>query len=220
MRTVRAYSFLLVALGAGAALMLLALAAGASTPGAGVGEVVIESLLDPVGLMKWSLWNLAVYELALGVVALVLFPLALHRLLLSPDERARSTGVALLASALAVLVSVAAVSASSEGLDILHERYLFYLTPLVLVGLAYWLQTDLVVPRRVAWIAAIGAVALAASLPSVQIARANNVDSPAAAWVGTLHQSMTDVPTKVLVVGLAALGALGRSWYWPYGGRS
>ena len=206
-RMLRAYAFLLVALGAGAVATALALAAGVSTPGAGVADV-IESLFDPVGLVKWSLWNVAVYELALGVVALAVFPLALHRLLLSPDERTRATGTALLTSALAVLVSVAAVSASPSGLDILHERYLFYLTPLVLVGLAYWLQMDLVMPRRVAWIAAIGAVALAASLPSRQIARANMVDSPTAAWVQTLQQSMTGVPTKVLVVGLAAVGAL------------
>ncbi len=158
--------------------------------------------------MRWSLWTLAVYGLALGVIALIVYPLALRGLWRSQDERAHVTGVALLTTSLALLVSVAAVSASPAGLDVLHERYLFYATPLVLVGLAHWLQRGTVLRRRAAWIAAVCAVALAASLPTDQIARANNVDSPTAAWIRALHEAMPSVPTRLLVVGIATLGAV------------
>ena len=87
----------------------LALVAGANTPGAGAGGVA-RSLLDPLSLVKWSVWNLAVYQLALGVVALTLFPLALWSMLRSTVERERATGVALATSASAILLSLAAVS--------------------------------------------------------------------------------------------------------------
>jgi hypothetical protein len=206
-RTLHAYAPLLVTLGAGMVAGMLAVVAGADVPGSSARDT-LDAFLDPIGLVTWSLWSLAVYELALGVVALVLFPFALHGLLRSRAERARATGVALLTTSAALLLSVAAVSATPAGLDILHERYLFYATPLVLVGLAHWLQTGLVLRRRAAWVAGIVAVALAASLPTDQVARANNVDSPTAAWVRSLHEAIPSVPTKILLVGLAALGAL------------
>ena len=206
-RMLRTYAPLLSGLGAGLLVAMLAAGVGGDTPGSGALGVA-RSLFDPVGLVVWALWNLAVYELAVGVVALVVFPLALHRLLQSPVDHVRATGIAMLTSAAAILLSVAAVSASPSGLDVLHERYLFYLTPLVLVGLAYWLQTGPVPRPAVAWFGGLLAVALAASLPADQIARANNVDSPTAAWIYALHQTIPGVPTRLLAAGLAALGAI------------
>ena len=206
-RTLRVHAPLLVALGAGVLVATVAVAAGADVPGSAARDVA-SALLDPVGLVTWSLWTLAVYELALGVVALVLFPLAFLGLLRAHDERVRATGIAFLTASVALLLSVAAVSATPAGLDILHERYLFYLTPLVLVGLAHLLHTRPVLQRRAAWVGAICALALAASLPTDQVARANNVDSPTAAWVRALHEEIPDVPVKLVLVGLAALGAL------------
>jgi hypothetical protein len=206
-RTLHVYAPLLIALGVGVLAATLAVAAGADVPGSAARDVA-EAFLDPVGLVTWSLWTLAVYELALGIVALVVFPLALHGLLRSHEERVRATGVALLTTSLALLLSVAAVSATPAGLDILHERYLYYVTPLVLVGLAHLLQTRPVLQRRAAWVGAICAIALAATLPTDQVARANNVDSPTAAWVRALHEEIPDVPVKLVLLGLAALGAL------------
>ena len=133
-RTLVVYRPLLAGLGVGLGAAVVAMALGDDAPG-GVSGGVLEGLLDPVGLLTWSSWTVAVFGLALGVVALVLYPFALGSLLRSPVERDRATGVALLTSSLALLLSVAAVSASPYGLDVLHERYLFYLTPLVLVGL-------------------------------------------------------------------------------------
>ena len=206
-RTLAVYRPLLAGLGVGVAAAVVAMALGDDAPG-GVSGGVLEGLLDPVGLLTWSSWTVAVFGLALGVVALVLYPFALGSLLRSPVERDRATGVALLTSSLALLLSVAAVSASPFGLDVLHERYLFYLTPLVLVGLAYRLEKGHVLSGRALWIAGLGAIAVAASLPADQVARANNVDSPTAAWLNALHEELPDVPARVLVVALAALGVV------------
>ena len=204
-RTLVAYRPLLAGLAVGIGAAVVAVAVGKDAPG-GVSGGVLEGLLDPVGLVTWSSWTIAVYGLALGVVALVLYPFALASLLRSPRERDRATGVALLTCSLALLLSVAAVSASPYGLGVLHERYLFYLTPLVLVGLAYRLETGRVLSGRALWIAGLGAIAVAASLPADQVARANNVDSPTAAWLNALHEELPEVPTRALVVALAALG--------------
>jgi hypothetical protein len=205
--TLRTYAPLLTALAIGIAAALLGALAGVAGPVRAALDVA-GSLFDPVGLVKWTLWNLAVYELAVGVVALVAFPLALRAMLRSPLERIRATGVALLTSSVALLVSVAAVSASTAGLDILHERYLFYATPLVFAALACWFETGLERPRGAAWLGGLAVVSIAASLPADQLARANNVDSPTAGWIYTLHQEMPSVPTTVLLVGLAGLGAI------------
>ena len=207
-RAIRRYAPLLTALAVGAVLAgAVLVATDAGLPG-GWSDVV-GSVRDPVGLVKWSLWNLAVYELAVGVVPLLLFPLALARLLRSTDASVRATALALGTSAGTLVLSVALVSVSPSGLGVLHERYLFYLTPLVLTGLAGWLQTEerARAGRGVLACLAAGGIALAATLPSDQVARANNVDSPTAVWVAALHESLSSVGVVVLVVGLAAFGA-------------
>jgi hypothetical protein len=207
-RTVRTHAFILGVLALLTLALALSLVVGVASPGTGGGDVA-ESLVDPAGLVKWTLWNLAVYELSLGVLALVLFPLALDRMLRSPDERTRATAIALAVTSIAIALSVAAVSASPSGLGVLHERYLFYLTPLVLVGTAYWLQTDVTLSRRGAAIAGIAAVAIAATLPAARVAAANNLDSPTGAWLQALHETMLPgIPIRIMVAALAMLGAL------------
>ena len=203
-RTLLTYRPLLAGFAVGAVAVVVAVAAGEDAPG-GVSGASSRGCSIRWGLM-WSSWTVAVYGLALGVVALVLYPFALVRLLRSPVERDRATGAALLTSSFALLLSVAAVSASPYGLGVLHERYVFYLTPLVLVGLACWLETGRVPAGRALWIAGLCAIAVAATLPAEQVARANNVDSPTAAWLSALHQELPEVPTTVLVVALAAIG--------------
>ena len=205
--TLRTYAPLLTALAIGLAAALLAALAGVAGPIQAALDVA-GTLFDPVGLVKWTLWNLAVYELAVGVVALVAFPLALRAMLRSPLERIRATGVALLTSSLALLVSVAAVSASPAGLDILHERYLFYATPLVFAALAHWFETGCERPRGAVWLGGLTVVLIATTLPAEQLARASNVDSPTAGWIYALHQETPSVPMSALLVGLAGLGAI------------
>jgi hypothetical protein len=202
----RRYAPVLLGLGAATAGMLVLFVAGK-----GLGRAArpaAEGVLDPVGLVSWTLWNLAVYELALGVAALAVFPFALGRLLRSSREGERATGTALLTCSIALGLSTVAVSAAPSGLDILHERYLFAATPLVLVGLAYWVRTGAKTSRRWRVVAAALAVAVAATLPADQIARANNVESPTATWVAELHRTLPGVPTRALLVGLAVIGGV------------
>ena len=90
-----------------------------------------------IDLGKWAVWNLVVYGLAIGVIPLVAFPLAVRRLLRrGAPEAERAVGVASVSLFAGVLLSVAVLSASPEGHGILHDRTLFYVTPLVLVCFA------------------------------------------------------------------------------------
>jgi hypothetical protein len=196
---------------AGLALALLAGAitrlAGVSLPAGSAGPLV-SLAYSPVSLAKWTIWNLAVYEIALGVIALAAFPLALHGLLRrSAPARDRSLGLAALTLTAGLLLSVAALSASRFGFGILHERNLFYATPLLLVCLAHWLARGLERPKLLAAAVAVGAVALPATLPEHVIRISNNVDSPTAAWLSELENQVSSVPLVGWTVGIAAVGA-------------
>ena len=164
-RTLLVYRPLLAGFAVGAVAVVVAVAAGEDAPG-GVSGGVLEGLLDPVGLLKWSSWTVAVYGLALGVVALVLYPVRARTPSPFPG-RARSRDRRRAADE---LVRAAAVGGRrvriTVGLGVLHERYVFYLTPLVLVGLAYWLETGRVLSGRALWVAGLCAIAVAATLPA------------------------------------------------------
>jgi hypothetical protein len=186
---------------------LIALGAGASLP-AGSARPLFTVAYSPVGLAKWTLWNLAVYELALGVIALAAFPLALRGLLRrSASDCDRSIGIAALTLTTGLLLSVTALSASRFGYGILHERNLFYATPLVLVCLAHWLAHGLERTKMPAVAVACAAVALPATLPDHLVQITNNVDSPTAAWLYELNNQVPNVPMKALTVGIAVVGA-------------
>jgi hypothetical protein len=186
---------------------LIALAAGVSLPAGKEAGPLLTVAYNPLGLAKWTLWNLAIYELGLGVVALAAFPLALRGLLRrSASDPERSLGIAALTLAAGLLVSVTALSSSQYGLGILHERNLFYATPLVLVCLAHWLASGLQRPKRFALACAVAAVMLPAVLPSHIVRISNNVDSPTAAWFTELEHQ-TGWAMKGLTLGIAAVGA-------------
>jgi hypothetical protein len=187
--------------------VLIALAVGVSLPAGEEAGPLLTVAYNPIGLAKWTVWNLAIYELGLGVVALAAFPLALRALLRrSASERDRSLGVTALTLVAGLLASVSALSSSRYGLGILHERSLFYATPLVLVCLAHWLASGLERPRRLALAAAAFAVILPAGLPSHIVRITNNVDGPTAAWFTELEHQ-TGWAMKGSTLGIAAVGA-------------
>ncbi len=202
----REHRIVLGGLAVGTLAVLFALAAGVSVPAGSAGSL-LTLRYDPVDLAKWALWNLAVYELALGVVALAAFPLALRGLLRrSASDRERSVGITSLALTVALVASVTVLSSSQFGLGILHERNLFYATPLVLVCLAHWLACGLQRPKLLAVAVALAAVAVPAALPSHLVRITNNVDSPTAAWFTQLEQQ-TSWGIKEATIGIAAVGA-------------
>ena len=186
--------------------VLIAVAAGVSVPAASSGSL-LTLRYDPVDLAKWTLWNLGVYELALGVIALAAFPVALGGLLnRSASDREQSVGITSLALTVALFASVAVLSSSRFGLGILHERNLFYATPLVLVCLAHWLARGLRRPSLPALAVALAAVAVTAALPAHLVRITNNVDSPTAAWFTQLEQQ-TGWGIKEATIGIALVGA-------------
>ena len=67
----------------------------------------------------------------------------------------------------AMLSSVSLVSAAIDvdGTENLNERYVFYVVPLMFVGLALWLASGLPRPRMLAWLAITGCCVLAAVVP-------------------------------------------------------
>jgi len=86
----------------------------------------------------------------------------------------------------AVLVSVSAVSASLDvdGTENLNERYVFFLVPLLFVGLALWVQEGLPRPRTWTWVVVGACCALAAVLPIQRLSYNASYQSPALfAWV-------------------------------------
>jgi len=204
---VRDHSVVFGGLALGLFAALIAVAAGAALPAGKEAGPLLTVAYNPLGLAKWTLWNLAIYELGLGVVALAAFPLALRGLLRrSAPDRERSLGIAALTLVAGLLVSVTALSSSQYGLGILHERNLFYATPLVLVCLAHWLASGLQRTKRLALAGAAAAVMLPAVLPSHVVRITNNVDSPTAAWFTELEHQ-TGWAMKGLTLGIAAVGA-------------
>ena len=71
----------------------------------------------------------------------------------------------------AMLFSVALVSASLDvdGTENLNERYVFYVVPLLLLGLAIWIQSGLPRPRTWAWVALVAFCLVPALLPMDQL---------------------------------------------------
>jgi hypothetical protein len=207
-RVAREHTILLAAFGLALLAGSIALVAGVSLPAGSAGPL-LTAAYSPVDLAKWTLWNLAVYELALGVIALAAFPLALRGLLRrSSSDRDQSLGIAALTLTAGLLLSVAALSASRFGLGILHERNLFYATPLLLVCLAHWLAHGLERPKTLVVAVALGAMVLPATLPEHVVQISNNVDSPTAAWLSDLKNQVPNVPMTGWTVGIAAAGAV------------
>src|SRR5207247_2896391 len=89
-RSLETFSFTLVALGIALAAVALLDAAGVTVPGSAY-RPLLESGSSLWGMAKWTVWNIATYQIALGVIAFAAFPLALARLLrrsASEPERA------------------------------------------------------------------------------------------------------------------------------------
>jgi hypothetical protein len=206
LRTLEIYAPTLVGLGCFLTAGAVASAAGLPLP-TGAYHVLFHSGFDVVGIAKWGAWNLALYELGIGVVALAAFALTLSRLLrgaVSDAERAFGIGALTLFGG--ILFSVAVLSASPYGLGRLHERSLFYVTPLVLVGFAYWLAHGLARGRGVAFAISLVAVSLPMALPgNLLVLKTNNVDGPTTSLVIGFNGNTPGIPAQYWVVAFAII---------------
>jgi hypothetical protein len=190
------------------------LAVGIAATGFGVAvptssyNAVFGSLDRVGGMFKWAAWNVASFELSLGVVALVALPVAIGGMLRrEAPPIVRSTGVVAAGLSLSLLASVALLSASPYGLNRLHERNLFYVTPLVLTCLAYWLWRGLERPLWLSAGCAAAAVALAALLPEKLLQTANSVDVPTASFLLALDGRFPAVHFRLWMIIIAAVCA-------------
>ena len=206
-RALRRFLPTLTVLAASLAAGLAATAAGIALP-TGTYDALFGSLGRVGGMLEWGAWSVASFELALGVVAVAAFPVAL-RLMLRAGERAgvRSTATVALTLSLGLLASVALLSASPYGLDRLHERSLFFVTPLVLVCLAYWLSHGLERPRWLSLGSAFAAVALAVTLPGDVVFGSFDVDLPSSTFFRDLDAQVPGVDFRIWATAIAAVGA-------------
>ena len=203
----RRYGVALGGLGTMIAAAAVILLGSRNAPGGAYGAV-FDQAPAPRDVLEWTVWNIAVFALALGIVALMAFPVALARLLgrgASPAER--SLGAAAAALSAWVLVSVVALSSSPYGLGILHERSLFFLAPLVFACLAYWLEQGLPRRRGVAVVSAVLVVATIAALPERFTERSNVFDYPALRPVAVLLEDHPSIPPHVWLVAAAVVAA-------------
>ena len=83
------------------------------------------------------------------------------------SEPARLFSALALSTLGAVLVSVSVVSASIDvdGTENLNERYVFYVVPLLFVGLASWIEAGMPRPKRWAWVVLGACSLLVVALP-------------------------------------------------------
>jgi hypothetical protein len=108
-----------------------------------------------------------------------------------PDAaRRRAFAVSFVTVNLALLLVAGAFSSLPYGYDRLHDRYLFYVVPLWLVVLAYWLADGMPRPLVALGIGAGVALVLPVVLPFRQLANEAGVDTvPGALWVWVEQQT-------------------------------
>jgi len=204
----RRFRLTLVAFAVALAIGLAAAIAGIVVPTSSY-NAVFDSLPRLGGMLKWGVWNLAAFEFALGVTLFAAVPVALSEMLRTGRDRpTRVTGTVISTLSLSVLGSVALLSASPYGLHILHERNLFYVTPLLATGVAHWLSVGLPRPRWLAVGTACATVVLAVALPVGVILHPNVVDSPTAGFWLALKEQIPAVPVRVWTILLAGIGAV------------
>ena len=192
----RRYGLVLGGLGAMTAAAAVILLGSRNAPGGAYG-----ALLDEVPrvreVLEWTVWHVGVFAVALGVVALMAFPVALARLLgrgATPAER--SLGATAAALSAFVLVSVDGALGEPVRLGILHERSLFFLTPLVLACLAHWLEHG----RR-------GAGPSRPSRPGPSSPRSSCSRAVPRAPNGFDYPALTPFTSRVWLVGVAVVAA-------------
>ena len=141
--------------------------------GRGIGQSlgsysVLAQSYDPLEVAKWFAYHLGLLTLYLGVVPMAIAPIVVMRWWKQAENggRCEATFVSQLAAQNLVGVGlVAAFASTPAGLGILYDRYLFYLVPLWLIGLAVWLRDGMPRPMRPLVLGSVGSVVLVATLP-------------------------------------------------------
>lgn len=127
---------------AGAVIVLLPAFRGTSPVELLGGYDVLWRSYDVIEVGKWFVYHLANVELYVAVVPLAVAPMVIVSLLArakaGSETHAAFLAVFLASNALLLLV-VAGFNSTEYAFDRIHDRYVFYLVPLWLVVLIYWL---------------------------------------------------------------------------------
>jgi hypothetical protein len=137
--------------------------------GASLGSYsVLARSYEPLRVLQWFVYHVGDIALYVAVVPVAVAPVALA----AWWRRGRGGSSAHLALAAAFAAQnlvgiglVAGFASTPYGLGLLYDRYLFYLVPLWLVVLAWWLQEGLPRPRALLAAGAAAAVVSIAVLP-------------------------------------------------------
>jgi hypothetical protein len=158
-------------------------------------------------LVRWGFANLADIELYLGVIPLAAFGVLLVQALSSAALSVQLRRLVLLTACLGsgLFATVAALSASPYGLARTHERNLFFLAPLVLIGFFAWLDGGSRLPHRTATLVALVLVVLPLRIPLPAVATSSGEDGLAlSVWQDTGVSSTHTIDSMVLVTAVAA----------------
>jgi hypothetical protein len=132
----RPYSTMsLLLLAAAVTLAFAEILRGGSIHGALGAYSVLAHGYSPWETLKWTVRNVAELDLLLGVVVFALAPVAIIRALRGHESTPASRAIAatLVGFGATMVVMVGMFSGSAQGEHRLHERYLIYLVPLVLI---------------------------------------------------------------------------------------
>lgn len=150
---------------------------------------------------RWFLYHAADLDLYLGVVPFaaccVIIPLALDG---SYGRPLRLFAAVLLWAVFWMTLLVAAFSSSVWGLGRLHERNLFYVAPLLLIGFLVWVEAGSPRPRRLAIGSAVVAALLPPLLPFSDLVQGAVVDALALLPWATTVFSRGMVPFAIAVL--------------------
>jgi hypothetical protein len=167
--------------------------------------------LVPNEIPKWFVYLVADLVLYVAVIPAAATVVMIAAGLARDASDSERLFTAVVLPTLAVMVaSVAVVSASLDvdGTENLNERYVFYVVPLLFLGLASWIERRLPRPRRWTWCVVVLGCVLVALLPVDQLAYNASFQSVALLpWIGLSAGG----PTLVLALGGVAL-AYGILW--------
>jgi hypothetical protein len=202
-KLVEAHRPLAVAFAVLVVAVVVLLAVGRLSSALGTYSVTAEGNVLPSGMGRSLLEHLAPLGLGLGILPFVLGVAWLFATFVRPRARKEH------AFAVIAIVTFAALLAEVTSYDLrfgqgrLHDRYLFYVVPLVLISFAAALQAELR-PRGSLFVSA-GLLALAFSFVPVVRYEKFNVDSPVAVLNGALLDAGGSVDGARVFLGLALL---------------
>jgi hypothetical protein len=168
---------------------------------------VVAGDMHPLGIPRWFVYHLADLDLYLGIVPFAACCVVLVGALRGLHGHAhRIFAVVTTLVTFSMILLVSAFSSSSWGLGRLHERNLFYIAPLLIIGFLVWFELGSQKPRALTIMAAIVAASLPPALPFAKLFQGSLVDALGVlAWATTLMRPSV-VPLGMAVFSLTLAG--------------